>query len=78
MQSNAKWLIKLLGQKIKSTLAFNQSGDVAQNIFNFKLFKALEPRSLYVHQSSHKYTKQTNKHTKEQHTKQKRIFKRTY
>jgi hypothetical protein len=50
MQSNAKWFIKLLGQKIKDTLAFNQSV-VAQNIFIFMLFKALEPRSFYSHQS---------------------------
>jgi hypothetical protein len=31
MHSNAKWLIKLLGQKHKDTLAFNQSSDVAQS-----------------------------------------------
>jgi hypothetical protein len=51
MQSNAKWLIKLLGQKNKDTLAFNHKL-VAQNIFTFMLFNALEPRSFYSHQSS--------------------------
>jgi hypothetical protein len=38
--------MKFLGQKIKDTLAFNQSNVVAQNIFTFTLFQALEPRSL--------------------------------
>jgi hypothetical protein len=39
-----------LGQKIKDTLAFNHRV-VAQNIFTFMLFNALEPRSFYSHQS---------------------------
>jgi hypothetical protein len=51
-----------LGQKNKDTLAFNHKV-VAQNIFNFKLFKALEPRLLYAHQSlaqAYKANKQAN------------------
>jgi hypothetical protein len=42
--------MKLWGQKIKDTLAFNQ-GVVAQNIFTFTFFQALEPRSFYSRQS---------------------------
>jgi hypothetical protein len=52
-------------QKIKDTLAFNQSSDVAQNVFIFKLFQA--PRAMFILVASiteHKHTKQTNKHTK--------------
>jgi hypothetical protein len=60
MQSNAKCLIKLLGQKIKNTLAFNQR-IVAQTIFTFEVFKALEQRSFYSHQSSS--TGMQSKHT---------------
>jgi hypothetical protein len=61
MQSNARWFIKVLGQKIKDTLAFNQSSDVAQNIFTFMLFNALKPRTTFTQIASivwHKHTKQ--------------------
>jgi hypothetical protein len=40
-----------LGQKIKDTLAFNQSSDVAQNL-HLQAFEALKQRSFYLHQSS--------------------------
>jgi hypothetical protein len=63
IQSNAKCLIKLLGQKIKGTLAFNHRV-VAQNIFIVILFQALEPHSFYSHQPSaqaYKANKQTTK-----------------
>jgi hypothetical protein len=60
MQAMQQWLIKLLGQKIKDTLAFNQSV-VAQNIFIFMLFKVLKQRSFYSHQSS------GTKHAKQMH-----------
>jgi hypothetical protein len=60
MQAMQQWLTKLLGQKIKDTLAFNQKV-VAQNIFTFTFFQVLEPRSFYSHQSSN------TKHAKQMH-----------
>jgi hypothetical protein len=74
MHSNAKWLIKLLGKKIKGTLAFYQRV-VAQNIFTFMLFNALEPRSFYSHQPSAQ-TNEANKQTHwEQYTNQREALK---
>jgi hypothetical protein len=61
-----------LGQKIKDTLAFNQSSDVAHNVFNFKLSKALEPHSLYSNQSS----AQAYKANRQPYTKNKAPIKR--
>jgi hypothetical protein len=54
MQSNAKWLIKLLGQKNKDTLAFNHIV-VAQNIFTFMLFNALEACSTRINHRTQAY-----------------------
>jgi hypothetical protein len=53
-----------LGQKIKSALAFNHRV-VAQNIFTFKVFKALEPRcSMRINhrEQAYKANKQATKH----------------
>jgi hypothetical protein len=62
----------LLGQKIKGTLAFNHRV-VAQNVFALKLFKALEQRSFYSHQSSGTsiQRRQTNKLRTMHHSKEK-------
>jgi hypothetical protein len=55
-----------LGQKHKDTLAFNHRV-VAQNVFTFMLFNALEPRSFYSPQSS----AQAYKENKQAYTKNK-------
>jgi hypothetical protein len=53
-----------LGQKIKDTLAFNQSSDVAQNSSSSYSSKLLNHVSSTCVKHKHKHTKQTNKHTK--------------
>jgi hypothetical protein len=52
-----------LGQNNKDTLAFNHKV-VAQNAFNLLLFKALEQRSFYSHQSSTQAKKANKQATK--------------
>jgi hypothetical protein len=64
MQSNAKWFIKLLGQKIKDTLAFNHRV-VAQSSSSSYSSKALDSRTTFTLIASiigHKHTqsKQTS------------------
>jgi hypothetical protein len=54
MQSNAKWLIKLLGQKIKDTLAFNQSGDVAQNLHLHTLPSSWTTNNVHSNRINHR------------------------
>jgi hypothetical protein len=66
MQSNAKWLIKLLGQKIKDTLAFNQSV-VAQNLHLHTLPCSQTTNNVHSNRINHRpqtYIKQTDKQTK--------------
>jgi inorganic pyrophosphatase len=64
-----------LGQKIKDTLAFNQRV-VAQIVFTFTFFQALEPRSFYSHQSSGtKHAKQMHEYNQEQYINQKETLK---
>jgi hypothetical protein len=61
MQSNATVINKIIGTKDQGHTCLYQRV-VAQNIFTFTFFQALEPRSLYLHQSSstniHKANKQ--------------------
>jgi hypothetical protein len=65
----------LLGQKIKDTLAFNHNV-VAQIVFTFTFFQALEPRSFYSHQSSSTNICKANKQAyQEQSTTQKKTLK---
>jgi hypothetical protein len=68
------WLIKLLGQKNKDTLAFNQSNVVAQCL-HFVLFKALEPRSFYSPQSSAQAYKANKQATKNNTPIKRKILK---
>jgi hypothetical protein len=62
MQSNAMWFIKLLGQKFKDTLAFNQSGDVAQNLHLHTLPSSRTTFILCVSIIGHKHAKQTHEY----------------
>jgi hypothetical protein len=68
MQSNAI-VIKLLGQKIKDTLAFNQSSDVAQNSsssYSSKLSNHVH--SMHINHRAQAYTKQANKQATKNNT----------
>jgi hypothetical protein len=71
-----KWLKKLLGQKLMDTLAFNQSGDVAQNLHLHTLPSSRATFILLASIIGHNHTKQQVQLRKKHQSKEN--FKRTH